>query len=413
MSPPSVATEAPRQDVATLRPVVLDLLLADRPRATAAAERLSAGGAWPAAAALCRGWKALPLLRARLNELGISLPEPARTAFLDENRAAFLHSATCLRQGAEAVASLRAAGIDAVAFKGVAAIARHSGPQERTITDADLLVREEDLEAAVAALGGRGLRHQAGGDLAGYLHFVRNSPGFAGNEALSLFGADGFEIDLHWRIGRGSLERVLDRAVVTEVYGRPVPVPDDVHGFLLSARHALRNNLDPDVSVRDLVDARAWLECVHGQDRLAALAREARAWALAVPAMGMVEILRRFRDDETLVEAAAALTDSLAPSARAEAAALADIYFLQVRRGPLEADLLLLHPTSLRKILSGWGRAPGRYRETMKTFEVRAHGAPMSLSGRLARLVRSAVRLPWACWRLLPALARAQRLSSR
>lgn len=418
MSSASAHERAPGKGVAGLRPVLLELLLGAPARARARAESLTDAGAWPAAVSVCRGWKALPSLGRRLDALEISLPEPAHSTFLTETRAAFLRSATRLKHGAVAYGALQTAGVDAVVFKGAAAIADlHSGPGDRTITDTDLLVRESDLDAAVAALAGAGFRLPGGEDLQGYLHFVRNSPGFAGNEALSLFAEDGSEIDLHWRAGLVDVDRILEDATSTRLYGQEILIPSATHGFLLSAQHALRNNLNPDVSVRDLEDARGWLDAMPEPARRSGLVREAGAWELTVAATAMARILGRFHDGRVVETAARVLSDALPVRRRRQAAALADLYFLQVARGPLEADLLLLRPTALRQVLAGLWRDRGGYRGLMKTFETRAHGAPLPVGTRMRRLAGAAVRLPWAYWRFLPALARAreraQGLSSR
>ena len=56
-----------------------------------------------------------------------------------------------------------------------------------------------------------------------YIAFMRNSPGFAGNEAIELTDAQGASIDLHWCLGRVDTEELIAGAEAVPLLGRRVP----------------------------------------------------------------------------------------------------------------------------------------------------------------------------------------------
>ena len=104
-----------------------------------AAETIAAGE-WPEALRLGERWKVLPALAARLAcDAGQVLPSREADELRRLTGGQFIRTSLCLRAGSEAMQQLRAAGIQAAAFKGAAVIAlRVQDPLEPQMVNAHI-----------------------------------------------------------------------------------------------------------------------------------------------------------------------------------------------------------------------------------------------------------------------------------
>ena len=158
-----------------------------------------------------------------------------------------------------ALRHLEVSGIPAIAFKGLASMARlYPKPGKRTIKDADLLVDRQYLQAALNSLSDLGFRPLENHALERLETFLDHSPGFSGNKAIVLYGPGDFELDLHWAVGVAGLEpaALLGRSETVTLFGTPVRVASFDDALLLTAKHAIRENLTVDAMCRDLLDIR-------------------------------------------------------------------------------------------------------------------------------------------------------------
>jgi hypothetical protein len=398
-----------------VREALLRLLLSDLAQAETVADELSRRRQWSQAVVLGAAWGVLPRLRQRLSALRVDLGGPARSDLRKLTAAAVARSTLRARKGVKVLEHLERRGIPAAAFKGLAAIASlYHGPQDRMIGDVDILIREEDLEAAISGLAELGFRPDLEGSLANWLAFVRRAPGFAGNEALALSDAEKCEVDLHWRLGTHpspELEtpRVIARAQTVEVLGTPVRVVSPGDGLLLSAHHAIRENLVPEAVIRNLLDIEGWCGLLAGRGELEAALERARACGLGAPLLALTSVLARF-DSSSAARPAAALLQGTATREDSRAAGrLADLFLFQARQGRVSKDVVyLFHPRALRQIaaslLMGWQR----HRRLMKAMETKLRGKPLPLSERLGGLVRSLLHLTPARLRMLRTLVRVK-----
>lgn len=155
-------------------------------------------------------------------------------------------------QGEKWARMLNDGGVRAVAMKGLAtAFTFWPGPDCRAVSDADLLVRPQDLEAALEFLKARGFA-------------VANAPtrgpwGFVGDASFQpLIGPDdNSNIDLHiqgdsWPFIRAlSVDEILGSAQETCDAGLWVPAP--THQFLIAASHAAGDLFVAD-AIKSVVD---------------------------------------------------------------------------------------------------------------------------------------------------------------
>jgi len=397
------------------REVLLRLLIGDSDVAASAVEAVERNDSWQEVIELAFQWKALPELSDQLSRLGIVPPGEARNDLRTLSREAFLRSTMIATRGAEALHAIASEGIPVAAFKGLALVAVAGAERgHRTLQDVDLLVAEADVISAVGALEKRGYRRGFPGDLRDYFRFVRNSPGFSGNQAVLLTAPDGGDVDLHWRVGpRKSAafesQSLLARAQSVQLRGRSVSVIASIDGALLTVHHSLRNNFVPDEMIRDLLDLRAWLIQLEDDGQLIAFAGAAQHCSLRGPALAMTGILRALRPSEAVSRAASELQKETASSVLSQARKLEQLFFLQLSDGPLNSDMLyLLSRDAWKLILGGALGGWGRYREHMAAFETRKHGAVLPVSRRAAVLWHDTVRAKRSHWSALRTLARAK-----
>ena len=394
------------------RELLWRLLLGGEDVARHAAASLSESHHWLSSVQLAFRWKALPDLNERLSMLGASLPAEARDEFRMLGTQSFLRSAVVARRGAETAQAIASDGISVAVFKGLAVLVVAGGQrQDRTLQDVDMLVDEADVVRCVQLLENRGYSRDVPGDIRGYFKFVRHSPGFAGNEAVVLTAPGAADVDLHWRVGPRNAARfesaaLLSRARPMQFKGMTVQVVGTVDGALLTVHHSLRNNFVPDDIVRDLLDLETWIVRLVADDELIAFAKAARECSLLSAALAMAGIVARVRPGGASAAAVETLEREATQPMQLAARRIEELFFVQLRDGPLNPDLLYLMRRDTWKLilggaLTGWSG----YREQMQALEMKKHGATVSLTGRLGRLVSSAVHTKRKHWVFLRMLA--------
>lgn len=352
---------------------LLNILLANEDRASAVAQRLSERNGWTEAVDLAREWRVAPQLLARARGMRWDLPAADSASLKRAVIKAYGRTAFQAAKAIEAVRCLDDAGIRVAAFKGVAAIALLYGkPEQRAIHDADLLIAERDLEAAIACLERHGFKRRSEESLAAYIWFVDNAPGFTGNKAVTLYGSGESEIDLHWDLGGAGLqpEEILARAGRTRLMGAEIPAVHPADGFLLTVHHAIRENLAIETVFRDLLDITLWCDCLRQRGELTAAMNHAAAAGNLVSALAVAGILREYHETSAATEAAAVLGKMAKLAERRSADRLAELFHYQLDHGRLGKDVLyLVHTRPWRQILRGLGRHWIGYRRSQRSME--------------------------------------------
>jgi len=371
---------------------LVEVLLSSDTAARAAARRLHESGSLRSATELAEAWKVAPWLLSRVNSL--SLPFPAaetgslRRAFLK----AYGRSSAGAANAVAGTQALERAGIPVVAFKGIGAIAfLYGDPRQRTIHDADLLISRQDLTAALACLDQIGFTRSGPETLDEYLHFVAHAPGFAGNQAIALYGEGGAEIDLHWDLsGSGmAVKDILERAVRAPLLDTEIPVASPADCFLLTVHHSIRENLAIEIVARDFLDVQRW--CAYFQERnaLEAIMRRSTDIGSAIPVLAITTILADYDNTSPAAIAASILDRLCTDGQRHSAARLKELFQYQLGNGRLGKDVFyLVHSRPWRQIMRGLGAGWAGYRKSMNTIEGRLE-QEASLGDRLSRLARS------------------------
>ena len=392
------------------RTIVLELLLSDAPRAEAAARLVAARQDWRTCIDICSQWGVLPRLAQRLAVLGVEMDGAARDTLRRWTRASFFKSAGCLHDGVRAATVLTQAGVAAVAIKGVAAIATvYSGPGDRTIGDADLVVRERDRDAAVEALLAAGFRFKQDLPLADQVHLARKAAHDA-NRALDLIAPGGGMVDLHWQMGRLAPETILARAVDAPIYGSTIRVASRVHGFLLAAYHAIRSGYVAERASRDIVDCERWLAAIAEHREIDALVREATDCGLLAPALATCRVLAHFDPHGPSAACATAVAAGATAAEQREASDLAHLFLSRHPEAVGNHDLMLfLYPELLVQMVRRMATGRSEYPWLKRNDRALDRGAP-PLGMRLRKL-GSALR--HADWQHLRALKRAWSRAAR
>lgn len=385
----------------SLRVLAMRLLACERSDVPIIADTISAADGWRDVASLADRWNVFPALAARIKGGVDRLPEEEAAALARKTSLQFFRTTVCLRAGCEALEALSRARIPAVAFKGAAAIAHlHRGTRERMIRDVDVFIRPRDLHDALHTLATVGFtRSIAEGTIDDLTSFVANSPGAAGNHAISLSNRHDAQIDLHWRLGGFDAEALIGSAREMDVLTARIPVVSPAYGLLLTVHHALRNDLVPDEIARDILDCGGWLRLLEGDKAAMEHACTVASTTGLSEALGAMAIcVRRLGGSapEHLGKGTAATT-------------LADLYFRQLEEGAINTDLAYLGSRrAAGQILAGAGRGWRGYRRMMRAFEARQGEPRLSLMGRAIRLIRSAASLSPGHWRQLRELSRAK-----
>jgi hypothetical protein len=388
----------PREDL-------VDLLIGGSAAAARVIARMDGENGWPEIFHLAASWSVVPSLRTRLADLGISLSENLKQQLFGLFQEAYAASTLQARRGVSVCRKLQENAVPVVIFKGLAAIAHlyQGQPSARTIKDVDIVVSEKDLDGALNFLDSLGLKADHGGDLRAYTAFLRNSPGFAGNKALSVGGTGLGELDVHWSLGPNTapdfrVEAIIERSCWVNLFEQPVRVISPCDGLLLTAHHAVREDFAPDGMLRDVLDASAWLSLLEHRNEMEECLERARRCRIEDPVLALMEIL-------------AAKEGAARRSARSSrrAAALSKLFWFQTQNGPLGKDITYLaDPYSLWQIargaLSGWSG----YTEYMKAFEVKLTGKPISLKARVTHLGRHLSHQGFGVWRMIRLLAKTK-----
>ena len=356
-----------------LRESLLRLLFSRAPRAKAGALCIAREGGWAECARLAHSWGVLPRLRERLEALAIGVPAAVDGEITRLVWDGYVRSAREAESGLRVLGALGAAGVRAAGFKGLSSMARlYPDVKGRVMVDVDVLIAERDLARTAAVLGELGFAPEVECELADYVQFTRNAPGFGGNEEMSFRNQRGNTIDLHWRLGAGfDVDEILRGAEPVTLLGKEFLAVSAVYAVLLCVHHSLRNHFSPDKIMRDLQDLERW-RGVWDWDTVRA---GAAARGLTVPLLAMVGILNGF---DGKVEIGA------------EAEKLVALFHLQAREGPLERDLLyLLRPGELRQIFSGLLFGGRRHVEISRRMDAALAGEPVGVWKRLAVIGRA------------------------
>jgi hypothetical protein len=398
----------PRKDL-------VGLLFGAPAEALPAALKVSSAGSWEDALRAAQNWNAAPQLAARIQELGCQPPEVPWREFKRALISTFARSASRASKGAAALRHLEHSGIPAVAFKGLASMARlYPTPANRTIVDADVLVEPERVPAAVACLAELGFSSAESHDLERWDRFLDRSPGFSGNKAINLYGPGGMEIDLHWSVGLAGLTpaTLLERSEMATLFSCPVRVVSPADGLILTARHAIRENLLVDSICRDLHDIRLSCAFLAARRSLEPALREIAAATSPVPLLALTGILNTLNPvtaeggDKHVQEAARILGNLASAKQKQSAQRLQALFFHQVEAGPIGPDLLYLsHSRPVRQILAGAFSNWPEYRKFMRSMETQLNGEEVPLSRRLWRLAKSLKTAGPAHWRGVRTLA--------
>jgi hypothetical protein len=381
------------------------LLVCVEARARDIAVEIGRSGQWQALVELCGDWKLLASLEARLGRLDVALPETERRRMAERTQPAFVQTMLCLRAGAMALSALERAGIRCAGFKGLAALGYlYPGPRNRTLQDVDALISPRDVEQALTVLEGAGFKRSPEVPLREYVAFLRNSPGTAGNEAVSLRDERGGAVDLHWRLGALDVEMLLAGSTKVEMLNRPMPMLGAGHCMLLSVHHALRNDFVPGDIGRDVSDFVHWQALLSRTGQWDAVSADAERWGLAAACVALDRIVAGLREEPELKAPLKANRADQAAGHR-----IAGLYFDQLDSGPMNTDLAYLaSPRSVLQVISGLSGGWKAYRELMRQSETSNGEDSLPLQVRLGRLVKAAGGLSLGQWKQLRALSEAK-----
>ncbi len=377
--------------LSTPRGCLVGILLADAAVARQAAQALSAAGTWPLAFQSAKTWSVSSQLADAIPAQQCQPPEGEWREFRRASIATFALSASRASKGLAALGHLESGGIPAAAFKGLASMARlYPSPGKRSIKDADILIEKQHLAAALQSLSALGLTALEAHHPERLDRFLDNCPGFSGNKAIVLYAPDGFEVDLHWSVGIPGMEpaALLRRSDSVKLFNTPVRIVSPEDAIVLTARHAIRENLAVDTMCRDLFDIRLSCECLAARGTLETACRNAAQLQSHIPLLALTGILQSLDANATGVkEAAALLSGPARPKERRIAEGLRELFFYQVGKGPVSKDLLYLtHSRPARQILAGAWSNWQDYRGLMRSMEEKLDGEEVPLTRRLRSL---------------------------
>jgi Uncharacterised nucleotidyltransferase len=352
-----------RADAAEARRALADLVIGGPTRARDAVEKIATRAMWADIVTCSGAWRVTPPLRARLAELRAPV-DPQAVALLRQLTLAAAAQSTLVIQHTGAVLDrLDEAGVDYVAFKGVALIAGlYRDPAARMISDLDVLVAQSDLEAVDVAASSAGFRRRpvyAGTtfeDCAAELA----AEGLVHSPAIDFADDDGVELDVHARIGLRpapvmSTAALIRRAERHVLAGRTISVAGPLDAQLLTAHHALRANFKPVTTLKDLCDLAAWWKVQPERWRIDDLVGLAHESGLGAALLGAWQVLADHDpESQAGLVGIPAVERALGSADRRHGNQLARLFDHQLTAWQLNRDLLTLlcRPTRSRRLLT-------------------------------------------------------------
>jgi hypothetical protein len=328
----------------TLAALLTELLFGAPPVAQAAATAVAQTDQWHDLLTLSFQWRVTPQLWQRLQTLAIDLEPAVRSQFGQICRSVMVQSTTAAHRSTQVMAALAAAGISAVAFKGIGVMAGLYGkPSDRMVGDVDILIAPEDLAATMDTLIPLGFTPVLPGDLTDYLDYLQYRTR-ADNLFLVFKDASGFEIDLHWGLKaiagvEFSVTEILTRAETVTLLNRPIRVASPADAMLLSVHHSVRDDLAPASAIKDLCDLQAWWNC---RDRWSpqTVMQQATAVGLAHPLLALWQILADLDSAHPVSAEVTPLRASLPVREQAIVRHLKTLLTLQIAGETINRDLI-------------------------------------------------------------------------
>ena len=158
---------------------------------------------------------------------------------------------------------------------------------------------------AVSLLEEVGYRPAPGQELEKVERFLDTSPGLAGNKAITLYGPQNSEIDLHWSVGFAGVppKVMIERSDTTALFGSKIRVPSAIDAMMLTARHSMRENFAIDKIARDLLDLRLWCDKLERDGSLGRVLEAMHRLDRATPVLAMARILAVYAEDSAAAHA--------------------------------------------------------------------------------------------------------------
>jgi hypothetical protein len=390
-----------------VRAAIVDLVVGDQDHAVRAASRLTEIDGWDAALAQAARWGVIAMLHARLND-ATAPPACVLATLRAESLRGVLLSRAVVERSVEVLGLFEAAGIDAVAIKGVSTIGTLGARAAARMTrDLDVVVRERDAAAARALLCDRGFcevdppfdRHMSEIARSRQLH----------NVARTLRKGN-FEVDLHWRFGPQppaalAAERLLARAVDVTVGTATFRAADPVDAVLIAVHHALRSGFVPENTVRDLCDLATWWEDVRAPAVIEELLDAASQSGMATSLLALWGTVLRRAPHHPLRAGYDCLAATLDGDARAEAEHLQRHLEHTLRHGnPARFTLEVFAP----RVYARW--LAGAIAQSFRQARAGVRGAESSPERR--PFTQRLVKLPARCWRIVRELAQLEHIAS-
>ena len=301
----------------------------------------------------------LPQLRSRIASLEAEIDNAARSLLNEISATTTAQSALIAHATARALAGLEDAGIRVAAFKGLGMIASlYQRPSERMLNDADVLIEARDFRKAVPVLARMGFFPDVSIPLDEWLDLLEQRV-YPVHDFLDFADANGSKIDLHWRLRTPSpsgfpIAEIIGRAESRIFSGIGVRAVAPEDAILFTMHHMVRDRLAPRSAVKDLLDLKAWLEVRERRWKSNVLLNRARSTGLTTSLLAALKILSRFDPEGAATEFASELADVSAADEKTRAGRLADVFSLQLSRGPMSdvvIGLTALTPSLARRFI--------------------------------------------------------------
>jgi hypothetical protein len=327
-----------------LQKQLADLLFGDAATVNAAATTIAADNRWRDLLALSFQWRVTPQLWQRLQSVEPGLPPEVRQEFSRLCRVIAVQSTTAAHRSVKVMQALEAAGVKAVAFKGIGVMASlYAKPRDRMVGDVDILIEPEALPAVFEVLQPLGFTPVLPGELKDYLEYLAHRTR-ADNLFLIFKDASGFEVDLHWGLKATagvefSVAGILERRETVTLLQQPILVASPVDAMLLSVHHSVRDDLAPVSAVKDLCDLQQWW---MNRDRwqLDAVIQQARATGLLAPLLALWQTLADRNATHPSHQTSDYLHTLLSPQDWTAAQSLQRLLVLQLAGENLNRDLV-------------------------------------------------------------------------